>query len=63
MHLVFIIGSIAASIGYVFGEHAARMFVAALLGVGALAVCGLIVLVACDMNRPPRTTTVHMGSK
>jgi len=51
VHFLIAIGIIAALIGFAFGENAARAFVGVLLGVGALAILGVISLGIIGLSR------------
>ncbi len=46
MHALVGIGILAALIGFAFGERAAQLFVGVLLSIGALAVLGIVALIA-----------------
>lgn len=52
MHAIFIIASIAALIGFVFGPLAARFFVGALLSVGAVFILLLISVDIIGFSQP-----------
>lgn len=62
MHFLLGIAILAALVAYAFGPVAARVFVGAVLGIGAFAVVGFVTIVAMkilDDDRVAQPTIVH----
>lgn len=63
MHILAGFAVLATLIGFAFGQNTARLFVGALLGLGACAVLGILAIAVIDIQRQSMVTTkiVHMG--